>query len=63
MDKEAIWAATNEDLTKLGLDKHGHIICLKTFCMPNPKHKEVLLNSIKQAGSSRTTSYQKKKIE
>ena len=59
MDKEAVWAAKNEELTKLGLIKHGHIICLKTFCMPNTNHKQVL-NSIKQAGSSRTVKQKKK---
>ena len=60
MDKEAIWAAKNEELTKLGLIKHGHLICLKTFCMPNTNHKEVLKNSIKQAGSTRTVNHKKK---
>ena len=58
MDKEAVWVAKNEKPTKHGLIKHGHMICLNTFCMPNTNHKQVM-NSIKQAGSTRTK--QKKK--
>ena len=51
MDEEAVWAAEEKQLESLGLVERGHIICLKSFCVPSDLKdtKAELANTVKQA--------------
>ena len=61
MDAEAVWHASEADLHDLGLTEKGPLISLKAACVcaksndgRTEKSKEILVESLKKAGSDRT---------
>lgn len=60
MDPEAVWHCNEQHLIELGLKERGHIICLKTFCMPNEEGNQIqetktfLAEAIKSTSIERT---------
>ena len=60
MDMNAVWMASEADLQNLALKEIGHIICLKSFCMPtndrSPSTKQQLAHSVKSCGQERTAN-------
>ena len=61
MYAEAVWHASEADLHDLGLTEKGPLISLKAACVcaksndgRTEKSKEILVESLKKAGSDRT---------
>ena len=61
MDARAVLAASSDDLTQLGLNQRGHVLCLKAEAMKSTeltdvKRKGILATSIKKSTSERVVS-------
>ena len=64
MDKEALWSASEDDLSNLGLIEKGDVSTLKSFCIPrNNGASNKLGNLIKSTGTERITREKLRRLD